>query len=99
MSNETTRAAGTVKQVGGAIKKNVGHALGNERMEAEGRVAELEGKAQKEVAKGAERMKGAVQKVAGTVKHEVGSLIGNERMTVAGKAKQLEGAARQKLNQ
>lgn len=99
MSNETKRAAGTVKQVGGAIKKNVGHALGNQKMEAEGRVTELQGNAQKQVAKGAERVKGAVQKVAGAVKHEVGSLIGNERMTVKGKVKEIEGAARQKLNE
>ncbi len=98
MSNESKRTEGTVKQVGGAIKKNVGHALGNEKMEAEGRATELQGKAQKEVAKGAERVKGAVQEVAGAVKHEVGSLIGNERMTVEGKAKELEGSARQKLN-
>jgi len=98
MSNTTNRVEGTAKQVGGAIKKNVGHALGNEKMEAEGKATELHGKAEKEVAKGAERAKGAVQEVAGAVKHEVGSLIGNERMTAEGKAKELEGSARQKLN-
>jgi uncharacterized protein YjbJ (UPF0337 family) len=39
------------KEVGGAIKENVGAAVGNDRLEAEGAIDRLEGKTQKNVGK------------------------------------------------
>jgi uncharacterized protein YjbJ (UPF0337 family) len=98
VSNTTKRIEGAAEQVGGAIKKGVGHLIGNEKMEASGRVEELEGVAKQAAAKAAERVKGAAQEAGGAVKHGVGQILGNEQMTAEGKVKELEGQARQKLN-
>ncbi|RFC63341.1 CsbD family protein [Fulvimarina endophytica] len=42
---------GAAKEVGGKIKEAVGSALGNEKMEAEGKVDQTEGKTQKNYGK------------------------------------------------
>ena len=59
----------------------------------------LQGKAEKEAAKAAERSKGTWQEVGGAIKNRVGQVIDNEQMAAEGKAKELEGIARQKANQ
>ena len=67
MSNASKRAAGTAKELQGKVEKNIGKLVGSERLEAEGRARELTGRAQKESAKGRERVKGAIEEVAGRV--------------------------------
>lgn len=42
---------GAAKDAAGAVEKNVGRAVGNERMEAEGMAKQAEGKMQKGVGK------------------------------------------------
>ena len=98
MSNTGKRIEGAAEELGGKIKKGIGHAIGNEQMEAEGRVTELKGEAKQEAAKAGERVKGAVDEGMGALKKNVGKLIDNEQMEVEGKAKELKGAARQKAN-
>jgi uncharacterized protein YjbJ (UPF0337 family) len=99
MSNASNRAEGAAEELGGKIKKGIGQLIGNEQMEAEGRVKELKGEARQEEAKAEERAKGAFQKAAGSVKSGVGQLIDNEQMEAEGKLKKLEGEARQRANQ
>ena len=99
MSNATNRSEGAVEELGGKIKKGIGHLIGNEQMAAEGRAKELKGEAKQEAAKAGERAKGAVEEAVGAVKNRVGHLIDNEQMQVEGKAKELQGEARQKSNQ
>lgn len=98
MSNATKRVEGKAEEIGGKIKGAVGHVIGNEQMEAEGKVTELKGEAKQEAAKAAERTKGTVQEIKGAVKKGIGDLIDNEQMQVEGKAKELEGQARQRAN-
>ena len=98
MSTTGKRIEGAATELGGKIKKGVGSLIGNEQMEAEGRVAELKGEAEQAAAKGAERAKGAVQEVGGALKKGVGKLIDNQQMAVEGAAKELEGKARQRAN-
>ena len=98
MSNTGQRIEGAAEELGGKIKKGVGHAIGNEQMEAEGRVTELKGEAKQAAAKAGERVKGAAEQVGGALKKGVGQLIDNEQMEVEGKAKELQGQARQKAN-
>jgi uncharacterized protein YjbJ (UPF0337 family) len=98
MSNTSKRIKGAARQVGGKVKAAVGGAIGNERMQAEGKASELGGKAQKEAAKAAERVKGAAEQVTGAVKRGVGKVIDNEQMEVEGRAKELKGSARRKAN-
>ena len=40
---------GRAREVAGNVKKNVGHAIGNPKIESEGAMLEVEGKAQKTV--------------------------------------------------
>lgn len=98
MSNQTKRIEGTAKELGGKIQKGVGNLIGNERMEAEGRVNELEGKTVKEGAKAAERVKGTVEQVAGSVKHKVGALLDDPSLEAKGVAEKTLGTARKEAN-
>ena len=68
MKNAARRATGTAKEVGGKLARKAGRAVGSERLEAEGRAKELEGRAQKERVKRRERVKGAVEEVAGELR-------------------------------
>jgi uncharacterized protein YjbJ (UPF0337 family) len=97
-SGTKKRVDGKVEEIGGAIKKTVGKVIGNEQMEVEGRLAELEGQGRQEVAKAGERIKGAVQELVGDVKNNVGDLIDNQQMQFEGAVKALEGKARQQAN-
>jgi uncharacterized protein YjbJ (UPF0337 family) len=96
--NQSDRSSGSAKEMGGTIKKNIGKAIGNERMEAEGEAKELRGQAQQETAKTKERGKGAVEETMGAVKNRVGEVIDDDEMAAEGKAKELTGKARQTGN-
>lgn len=98
MSHQTERIAGATQKVGGKIKKRVGQALGNERMEAEGRAKELQGKARVETSKLGERVKGKLEEITGQLKNGVGRAIGNQQMRAEGKVRELKGDARQRVN-
>jgi uncharacterized protein YjbJ (UPF0337 family) len=98
MGHQTERIAGTAQKVGGKIKKGVGRALGNDRMEAEGRAKELKGKARVETSKLGERAKGKVEELTGALKNRLGHLMGNQRMKAEGKGRELKGQGRQKVN-
>lgn len=98
MKNTMKRIEGAAEQAGGAIEKGVGKLIGNERLVAEGRRSELEGKAKRVAAKAAEQVKGAVQEAGGAVKNAAGKVLDDDKMAAEGKAKELEGKARQKLS-
>ena len=98
MSNQSKRAEGAAEELGGKIKKVIGQVIGNEQMEAEGKVKEEKGDAKQEAAKAAERTKGKVEEIVGAVKNRVGAVIDNEQLQAEGKAKELEGVARQATN-
>jgi len=98
MNNTTKRIEGAAEQAGGTIKKHVGKAIGNQQMEAEGRVHEVAGQAKQTAAKAGERVKGALEEAGGAIKQGAGKLLDNQQMALEGEAKKVEGAARQKLN-
>jgi len=98
MNNVSKRAAGAAEQLGGKIKGAVGKLIGNERMQAGGKVSELQGRAKQSVAKATERAKGKVEEVVGGAKGAVGAAVGNERVRMQGKATELRGQARQRGN-
>ncbi len=97
--NNTNRAKGKLEEIGGTIQKNVGHALGNEKMEIKGAAHEIKGEARQEAAKAGERIKGAVETVVGQVKAGVGKAVGNDRLHAKGKIEEMKGKARKDLNQ
>jgi uncharacterized protein YjbJ (UPF0337 family) len=93
MNNTSKRIVGAAEQVGGTIKKGIGSLIGNQQMEAEGRVAELSGEAKQTSAKAAERVKGSLEEAGGALEHRAGKILGDERMAAEGKAKKLTGKA------
>ncbi|HEX7670947.1 MAG TPA: CsbD family protein, partial [Polyangiaceae bacterium] len=98
MSNASKRIEGTAEEIGGKVKGTIGKLIGNDRLRAEGKVKELEGKATKEAAKSAERGKGKIEEVVGAVKSRVGAVLDDERMEAKGRVKELKGEARQRAN-
>jgi uncharacterized protein YjbJ (UPF0337 family) len=98
MSEKTGRVEGKLEEIGGNIKKTVGHVIGNERLEVTGRAEELTGQVHQERAKASERTKGTIEEVAGSVKRQLGHLIDNEQMEAEGNIKEVTGQARQELN-
>ena len=75
---------GRLDEAAGAVKKAVGKATGNERLEAEGA-------SQKTTAKAARETKGAADQVAGNVKVGAGKLVGNKRLHAEGEAQDAKG--------
>lgn len=65
------RLRGAAKEAGGKVQKAVGEVTGDERMEAQGRSDEMSGKARKETAKAAGRLKGRAQEVAGRIRQRM----------------------------
>jgi uncharacterized protein YjbJ (UPF0337 family) len=99
MSNVVKRGEGAAGELVGKIKGQVGKLIGNEQMEAEGKVKELKGQTKQAAAKASERAVGKVDEISGVVKRKVGAVLGNEQMQVEGKARELKGKARGRANQ
>lgn len=93
-----SRAKGLAEEVGGALKKTAGQAIGNKQMEAEGHATQLKGEARQSAAKAGERLTGAVEELTGAAKKHLGSAIDNQQMEAEGKARELKGEARQAAN-
>jgi uncharacterized protein YjbJ (UPF0337 family) len=98
MGDTRDRIEGTAEELGGRMKKNLGEALEDPELAAEGAATEAKGAGQKELAKSKARLKGALEEAGGAVKKTVGRAIDNEQMEVEGKAKELKGQARRDLN-
>lgn len=93
---KSAHSEGTFQEIGGLVKKKIGHLIGDEKMEAEGRANELGGKARKAAADASEHAKGVVQEAVGAVENRVGHLVDNKKMQDDGRAKEREGQAHQK---
>lgn len=98
MSTTKTHLEGVADKVAGNIKKNVGKAIDNEQMQAEGAARELQGDAAIAASRAQENAAGKVDEVVGAVKRNVGEAIDNQQMQVEGAARELKGKARQAIN-
>jgi uncharacterized protein YjbJ (UPF0337 family) len=63
MSGTTDKIKGMANEAGGAIKKNVGQAVGSDQMEAEGLAQEVKGKVQNAVGDAKNAAKDAAKKI------------------------------------
>ena len=99
MGQMKKRAEGAVEEVVGKVKKGIGAALGNEKLEAQGRAEELGGRDQQESAKRVERAKGTAEELYGKAKAAVGDAIDDEKIQIEGEATKLKGQARQAANE
>lgn len=77
---------GRVDEAKGKLKEGAGKLLGNEQMEAEGKVEHANAKAAREVS-------GAANQVGGAVKSAAGKVLDNEQMQLEGEVQKLKGKA------
>lgn len=98
MTNSPSKTSGNMSAAAGAIKENVGHALGNKSMEADGAAKRAKGNAEVETAKAQGYAAGTADKAMGSVKKAAGNVVGNEQMRVEGEAEKTKGDAKQKVN-
>ncbi|KAI9291519.1 hypothetical protein K502DRAFT_326250 [Neoconidiobolus thromboides FSU 785] len=82
----------------GAVKENVGHALGNKSLESSGAAQKAKGDAEFKAAEALAYGEGVKDNLKGNVKDTVGSAIGNEQMQAEGKALKLEGDLKKEIN-
>lgn len=62
------RIVGAAKEAAGKVKEGIGQAIGNEKLEAEGVVDQVEGKVQNTVGKAKDAAREAAEKVATALK-------------------------------
>ena len=94
-SKTTQRIEDKVTELGGALQKNVGVLLGDEQMELEGKVREIDGKARREAHEALENAEGYAQEVAGNLQNRLGTATHDERMAAEGRLMELKGQSRQ----
>ena len=64
MSGTTDKAAGVANDIIGGAKRNIGQAVGSDKLEAEGMAQQIKGKVQKAVGEAKDITKDAANKVA-----------------------------------
>lgn len=82
-NNLKKRGQAKVEVAAGAVQEAIGHAIGNEEMEAKGIAHQAAGHTKEKVAKVKERVEGMVEGIAGKAKQVEGKVV-----ELAGKAKQ-----------
>lgn len=78
--------------------ENVGWALGNEQMQAEGLKTKKEGEAEIKAAQTQQYAKGMGEDIKGNVKEGWGKMTGDESLKAEGKAQQTQGQVRKDFN-
>lgn len=65
MSSTTDKIKGVANEAAGNVKQGVGHATGNEKLQAEGKAQELKGETQKTVGDAKQGVKNAADTLTG----------------------------------
>lgn len=92
------KAKHAAEQAKGKTKETVGHAVGNERLEAEGRAQQEEASAAHKVDQAKESAKNLGQEAKGKIKEVAGAVGDDEGLEVEGKADQYVARGREHLN-
>jgi uncharacterized protein YjbJ (UPF0337 family) len=82
----------------GKVKEGVGHAVGNDRLAAEGKKDQAVGAAKHQTAKAKESVKQGAKGAAGGVKEAAGKATGDRSLTAKGKAEKTMAKAKSKIN-
>ena len=62
------RIVGAAKEIAGKVKEGVGHVVGNESLEADGKLDQVEGKVQNSLGRAKDAARDTVDKVADALK-------------------------------
>lgn len=94
----SSRIVNSVKSALGGAKQSVGSMLGNESMQASGKLQQAEAHAATLAARAGQQAKGVAHGVQGTAQRTVGAATGNKTMEAEGLANSARGAAERKAN-
>ena len=84
----------------GKVKENVGWAIGNEQMQAEGQARTTKADAQSTLDKNKpSQTHGQMESTKGAAKTKTGETLGNQQMQAEGKLRQTKGDAERKMDQ
>ncbi|KAK9814548.1 hypothetical protein WJX72_007726 [[Myrmecia] bisecta] len=97
--SEPSKTSGNIKAAVGAVKENVGSAIGNEQMQAEGAAKRAEGNTEYKTAQAKGYAEGAADSLVGGLKNTAGKVLGNEQMQAEGKGRELKGDAKKAANE
>jgi uncharacterized protein YjbJ (UPF0337 family) len=67
MGSTKDKVTGAANQVGGKIKEGVGKVIGNEQMQAEGKIQQVKGQAQQKVGEAKSAIKDAAESVSDSI--------------------------------
>ncbi|KAJ3037512.1 hypothetical protein HDV00_001625 [Rhizophlyctis rosea] len=98
MTGQPSKTSGNTDSMLGAIKQNIGSALGNHSMQAEGAAKRAHGDAEVKAAKNQQYTEGAVDSMGGSIKKNIGSALGDESMRASGATTQAKGDAKKAAN-
>lgn len=98
LSYFTPKTGAYEDKAAGALKENLGWAIGNKQVEAEGNARKEKGNAELEAARAEQRAIGEKDKLKGNIKETAGNVLGNEQWQAEGKADRLKGEARKETN-
>ncbi|KAG0272897.1 hypothetical protein BGZ95_011302 [Linnemannia exigua] len=93
----TARLSNTVKAAIGGAKKTVGSVLGNESMQASGKMQQAEAQAANLAARATQQAKGVAHNVKGTAQKAAGAALNNKSMQAEGHINSAKGNAERKL--
>ncbi|KAK9814105.1 hypothetical protein WJX72_000742 [[Myrmecia] bisecta] len=99
MTGEPSKTSGNIKKATGAVKENVGSAIGNEQMQAEGGAKRAEGHGEVKTAQAKGYAEGAGDSLLGGLKNTAGKVLGNDQMRAEGKGRELKGDAKKAANE
>ncbi|KAF8947014.1 hypothetical protein BGZ47_010544 [Haplosporangium gracile] len=87
----------TVKSAIGGAKKTVGSVLGNETMQASGKIQQAEAQGANLAARAEQQAKGVAHNVKGAAQKTVGAATGNKSMEAEGHINSTRGDAERKV--
>ncbi|KAF9182383.1 hypothetical protein BGZ51_001489 [Haplosporangium sp. Z 767] len=93
----TSRITNSVKSALGGAKKTVGSMLGNESMQASGKVQQAEAQAANLAARVGQQAKGVAHEIKGEAQKKVGNVTGNKSMEAEGNLNSVRGEAERKI--
>jgi uncharacterized protein YjbJ (UPF0337 family) len=90
---------GAGQQAKGKVKETAGKAVGNPRLEVEGKVEKHVGKMRQAVARPMEAVKGSAREAKGTLKRELGEATRDPDLAAEGEVERVGGKIRRKMNE
>ncbi|KAL6055198.1 General stress protein CsbD [Balamuthia mandrillaris] len=91
---EPSVLSGMAQKAKGVVKENLGWAMGNEKLEAEGKLERREGDKEWSQAQMQHQAKGYGEKIEGSTKETAGKALGDQNLEMRGKAENLKGEVR-----